>query len=124
MALILPLKIMTMNTTNTKIQARNTGVMMHRVATSTFRFPQAADHFKVKLTTDERQYVIINTSHSEPTEYFVTFKVTVTGVKLCSCTCADFANIKKHGRQCKHIHVAYNFHISRCKAKAAVGKAA
>ena len=98
------------------IPARNTHIMMVSIDTTTFRYPQTTDRFKIKLTTDARQYLVINTGHKNATDNVVTFAVSATGTKLASCTCMDFQNIKKHGRQCKHIHVAYNFHIARMKA--------
>jgi hypothetical protein len=81
-----------------------------------FRFPQKSDHFKIELVADNaRQYYITNTSTSS--QYLVTFAVAANGNRLAACTCPDFANIRKHGRQCKHINVAYQYHVARCKAK-------
>ncbi len=81
-----------------------------------FRFPQKSDRFKIELVKDNaRQYYITNLTGGS--QYLVTFMVAASGAKLAACTCPDFANIKKHGRQCKHIHVAYNYHVARCKAR-------
>jgi hypothetical protein len=106
------------NTMN-QLPARNTHIMMVALDTAAFRFPQPADKFTIKLTTDARQYVIINKGHKNPTTSIVTFAVSSTGTKLASCTCYDFANIKAHSRQCKHIHVAYNYHVARMAARKA-----
>ena len=103
--------------------AQNTHKMMTVIDPAAFRFPQPKDHFLVKLTTDARRYLVVNdgyqrlNGYSRATMNYVTFKVAESGARLASCTCQDYANIKVHGRQCKHIRVAYHFHISRMKAQ-------
>jgi hypothetical protein len=102
---------------------KNTLNMMVEIDPSCFRFPQPSDKFVVKLTDHFRQYVVVNKGHYHPTSYVVTFMVAAaSGKKLASCTCTDFHYIRNHGRQCKHIHVAYNLHISRMKAAQAASK--
>lgn len=82
---------------------------------STFRMPQATDKFKIEIVADNtRQYYLTNQTSKKC--YLVTFMVTASGTRTCACTCPDFANIRKHGRQCKHVNVAYHFHVSRMKA--------
>lgn len=88
---------------------------MVEIDPGTFRFPQPKDHFLVKLTTDVRQYLVVNDGYRRGTMNYVTFRVSDSGKRLASCTCADYANIKTHGRQCKHIRIAYHFHIARMK---------
>lgn len=102
------------------LEATDTRVMMAPIDPGAFRFPQPKDHFSVKLTTDARQYVVVNDGHKHDTLNVVTFKVADSGARLVSCTCHDFAYYRTHGRLCKHSHVAYHFHISRMKAQKAV----
>ncbi len=93
--------------------------MMQVLQPDTFRMPQAADRFKIEtVASDIRKYYITNKATG--CCYLVTFMVTANNKKLVSCTCPDFAKIRTHGRQCKHINVAYQFHVARMAARAAV----
>jgi hypothetical protein len=93
--------------------------MMVVVDTASFRMPLPEDKFLVKLTTDKRQYMVVNLSSRPAPMYRVQFGITESGVKLAACECEDFKHVHRHGRQCKHIHVAYNLHVARMQAEAA-----
>lgn len=105
-------------------KAQDTRKNMALLDPNAFRFPQGGDRFKLHLTTDLRQYVVVNTgSQYRQQTRWVTFKV-VGDKKLVSCTCPDFAYHRTHLRLCKHIHVAYYFHVSRMNAIKKAEKAA
>lgn len=98
---------------NSLIPAIETRICMVPVDPDVFRYAQPKDRLAVKLTTSARQYVVVNSGFNHVTRNIITFKVSSTGIKLASCTCQDFSAIKYHGRQCKHIALAYDMHVVR-----------
>jgi hypothetical protein len=92
-------------------------MLMTLLNESKMRHPKATDRLRVQLTSDARVYVVVNSGHKVATSNTVTFGQTQHGQRIGHCTCADFANISKHGMQCKHLRVAGGLHLARNKAK-------
>jgi hypothetical protein len=99
-----------------------TPMLMTVLNESKMRQPQASDKLAVQLTADTRVYVVVNNGHKVPTANTVTFGQTADGKRIGHCTCKDFANISKHGMQCKHLRVAAGLHLARNKAKLVVAR--
>lgn len=92
-------------------------MLMTLLDESKMRQPKATDKLRVQLTANTRVYVVVNNGHAQPTANTVTFGQTADGKRIGHCTCKDFANISKHGQQCKHLRVAGALHLARNKAK-------